>query len=46
MPELGYSLSCEENAPNDLVRFLYIHQIGQDQEGFLEFAGRELLRRV
>src|ERR687887_2722358 len=21
MPELGYSLSCEENAPNDLVRF-------------------------
>ena len=21
MPELGYSLSCEENAPNDLVRY-------------------------
>jgi alkanesulfonate monooxygenase SsuD/methylene tetrahydromethanopterin reductase-like flavin-dependent oxidoreductase (luciferase family) len=21
VPELGYSLSCEEHAPNDLVRF-------------------------
>ncbi len=37
MPRIGYALSTEEHA------HVYVHQVGPDQESFLDFYRSEIL---
>jgi hypothetical protein len=56
MPELGVAISSED-PPNELVRqtavaeragftHVYIHQIGDNQAEFAEFAAKELMPKL
>jgi hypothetical protein len=57
MPELGVAISSKDHPPNELVRqaavaehggftHVYIHQIGDNQAEFAEFAAKELMPKL